>query len=884
MNADSAPPALASWLLTRILPEDFREACLGDLEERFRNEIVPARGAAAARRWYWGEVLRAPIALLQSPRPSPRFAGDSSVSLLAADLHFATRTLRRRPAFTTLVVLILGLGIGATTAIFSAVYPILFASLPYPDASRITMIWESTKDGGRDNVGFTTWRELTDLSRSFEATAAVGGFSGTMTGRSEPEQLVGQKVTESFFRVLGVSPAIGRGFSHEEDRPGAARVVILSDALWRRRFGGDSSIVGRDITIDGNPFAVVGIMPASFVNVLNPAAQLYTPLRYDVSLPYACRGCHHLRAVARLRAGVTTTAAARELEGIYATMRRDHPTDYAGVTLLPVRLQDDITRAVRPALLAVLAAAALVLLIACANVTNLLLGRAAQRRGEFALRAALGASRGRVMRQLLTESLLLSGLGGALGVALAVFGVRGLVALSPAMMPRVDAIALNSSALGFALAISLAVGVIFGLVPAWHATRRNLHQGTGAGSRRTAGGASFTRGALVISEVALALLLLVGSGLLLRSMREVLNVDPGFDAEQLLTVQIQSGGQRMPDDATTWRFFEQVLTRVRALPGVTSAALTSQLPLSNDFDGYGIHSEKHPNPNPSEDPSAFRYGVSAGYLETMRIPLLRGRTLTPQDVAGQPEVVVINQSFAKRVFPGEDAIGQRVRVGDPAKGPWRTIVGIVGDVKQVSLAAERSDALYQPEVQSPYGADGAMTLVVRGGGDVNALLPAIRQAVAEVDRDQPVIRVATMAALLHASEAQRRFALVLFEGFALVALILAAAGIYGVLSGMVTERIREIGVRSALGASRRDILSLIVGAGMRLTGIGLTVGLVASVLLSRTIASMLFGITATDLPTYLGVALVLFAVAIAACWLPARRAARIDPVTTLRAD
>lgn len=806
------------------------------------------------------------------------------MSLLVADLRFASRTLRRRPSFTLLMVLILGLGIGATTAIFSAVFPILFASLPYPDADRITMIWEGNKDGGRDNLGFTTWRELTDGSRAFAATAAIGGFSGTMTGRNEPEQLVGQKVSEGFFRVLGVSPAIGRAFNAAEDRPGAARVVILSNALWRRRFGGDSAIVGRDITIDGNSFAVIGIMPAGFVNVLNPVAQLYTPLRYDITLPYACRGCHHLRGVARLRAGVSVSTAARELDGIYATMRRDHPADYAGVTLFPVRLQDDITRAVRPALLAVLAAAGLVLLIACANVTNLLLGRAAQRRGEFALRAALGASRGRVMRQLLTESLLISGLGGALGVALAVVGVRGLVALSPAMMPRVDAIAVNTSVLAFAVAVTLAVGVIFGLVPAWHATRRDLHDGMRAGSRRTAGGSAMTRGILVVSEVALALLLLVGSGLLLRSMRQVLDVDPGFDSAHLLTVQIQSGGPRMPSDSATWRFFDQVLTSVRALPGVTAAAFTSQLPLSNDFDGYGIHSEKHPNPNPSADPSAFRYGVSAGYLETMRIPLLRGRTLEPRDGIGQPEVVVINQAFAKRVFPGEDALGQRVRVGDPAAGPWRTIVGIVGDVKQVSLAAEQSDALYQPEVQSPYGADGAMTLVVRGTGDVSALLPSIRQAVADIDRDQPLIRVATMASLLHASEAQRRFAMVLFEGFALVALILAAAGIYGVLSGMVTERIREIGVRTALGASRRDILSLIVGAGMRLTGIGLVVGLLASLLLSRTIASMLFGITATDLPTYFGVALLLLAVAVAACWLPARRAARIDPVTTLRAD
>ncbi len=351
-----------------------------------------------------------------------------------------------------------------------------------------------------------------------------------------------------------------------------------------------------------------------------------------------------------------------------------------------------------------------------------------------------------------------------------------------------------------------------------------------------------------------------------------------------MTVQVQSGGPRMTDDAATWRFFDEVLTAVRALPGVTSAALTSQLPLSDDYDGYGIHSEKHPNPNPADDPSAFRYGVSAGYLETMQVPLVRGRLLTSQDGVEQPEVVVINESFAKRFWRGEDPIGQRIRMGDPSEGPWRTIVGVVGDVKQVSLAMEQSDAVYHPEVQSPYGADGAMTLVVRGAGDVTALVPAIRRAIAAVDPDQPVVRVATMTELLRASAAQRRFALVLFEGFALVALVLAAAGIYGVLNGMVVARLREIGVRTALGATRRNIIQLVVGAGARLTLAGLAIGLLASLLLTRVIRGLLFGVSPSDPATYLGVGVVLMVVAGAACWIPARRAVGVDLVSTLRAE
>jgi putative ABC transport system permease protein len=523
----------------------------------------------------------------------------------------------------------------------------------------------------------------------------------------------------------------------------------------------------------------------------------------------------------------------------------------------------------------------LVLVIACANVTNLLLARGVRRRGEFALRAALGAGGGRLIRQLLTESLLLAAMGGVVGMVVAVLGVRALVALSPPGLPRAGAIGVHGTVFAFGLGVSALVGLVFGLIPAFQAARHDPHRDLERGSRRSTGGHRRTRGALVVAEVALALVLLVSSGLLLRSLERLFAVPVGFDSSRLLTMQVQIVGHRFDENGATARFFGQALAAVRGVPGVTAAALTSQLPLSGDKDEYGAHFEAGPA-QPAQSYSAFRYAVSPGYLETMGIPVRRGRPLDERDGENAPRVAVISASLAQRRFSGVDPIGRHLRLGPTTGAPY-TIVGVVGDVRQMSLALSESDAVYINASQSWF-ADHVMSLVIRASGNAAALAPAIRQAVWSVDKDQPVVRVATVDDLLAASAAERRFALILFEAFALAALMLAAGGIYGVLSGSVAERTREIGVRSALGATRGAILALVLRQGLGLTGLGVAIGLAGAAAASQAIAAMLFGVSRLDPPTYVGVIALLTGVALVACGVPAWRAARIDPVRTLRAE
>jgi putative ABC transport system permease protein len=551
--------------------------------------------------------------------------------------------------------------------------------------------------------------------------------------------------------------------------------------------------------------------------------------------------------------------------------------------MLVPTLKEQVVGGVRPALLAVLGAVALVLLIACANVMNLLIARGAQRRGEFAMRAALGAGHGRLLRQLLTESLLLAALGGVLGLGVAALSVRALVAAAPPALPRLADIRLDGAALAFTLAVTVVAGLTFGLLPAGRATRGDLHPAAAEVSRRTAGSRHATRRALVVAEIALALTLLVGTGLLARTMARLFAVPPGFNAAQVLTMQVQTTGPRFNNDTVTHAFFDRVLDTVRALPGVESAGLSSQLPLSGDFDMYGIHAEAKPRPNPEEDPSAFRYAVSAGYLETMQVPLLRGRLLAPTDRSDAPPVVLISDGLARRVWPREDPLGQRVRIGDATSGSWWTIVGVVGDVKQVALASRTDDAVYVPEAQWPR-ADGAMSLAVRLRTGSAPATKAVRAAIWGVDKDQPILRVAAMAQLVSASEAQRRFTLLLFAAFAAVALVLAVTGIYGVLSNSVAERTREIGVRSVLGATRADILALVAREGMVLTGFGLVIGLAGAAAASKAVAAMLFDTSRLDPATYLVVILLLIGVSAAAATVPAWRAARVDPALTLRSE
>jgi putative ABC transport system permease protein len=797
---------------------------------------------------------------------------------LIKDIHYGFRSLLKNPGFTAVAVITLALGIGDSTAIFSAVNPILFEPLPYPSANRIMMIWETRMDGGHSpGNAFGTYRGLVEQSRSFDAIAAMKSWQPTRTSATEPERLDGQRVSASYFDVLGVSPAMGRNFQPSEDQLNGSKVVILSDALWRRRFNSDSAILGRQLTLDEDSYTVIGVMPGAFENVLDPESELWAPLQYDMSQGRAWG--HHLRMVARLRPGVSREQARGEIDVISHGLVQEHPRDYGREGFFVNSLQDDITGGVKPALLAILGAVVLLLLIACVNVTNLLLARGAQRRGEFVMRAALGAGRTRLIRQLLTESLLLAAIGGALGMLVADIGVRALVALTPHGLPRAGAIALNGTVFLFGLGITTLIGLLVGLIPALGASRIDLNTGMQQTSRGMVGDHQFTRRALVVGEVALALVLLVSAGLLLRSMQRLFAVDPGFNASNLLTMQVQTAGQRFREDSTTHRFFAQALAAVREVPGVASASFTSLLPLSTDSDIYGAQFESSPN-DPAQDQGAFRYAVTPGYFETIGIPLRRGRLLNTHDVAGAPVAVVINESFAKRKFPDRDPIGQRLHLGRTDL-PWYTIVGVVGDVKQTSLAVRQADAVYITPTQG-YFADNSMSLVVRTRGDAAVLAPAIRSAIWSVDKDQPIVRVATMDQLLVASAAERRFALILFQAFALVALVLAATGIYGLLSGSVTERTREIGVRLALGASRRDILALVARQGLKLTGLGIVIGVGGAQAASQAIVTLLFGVSRVDPITYLGVIALLMGVAVIACWVPARRAIKVDPLVALR--
>ena len=859
-----------------------------ELSDEVRDYLERATSAHVARGLAPRDARRAAqleIGNATVTREQVRSYGwENTIETLLADLRFAARRLRTNPGFSVVAVSTLALGIGATTAIFSAVNPILFAPLPYPHAERIVMVSDIGSDQSPLDLTFGTYQELVARARSFDATAAFEAWQPTLVGNTEPERLNGQHVSAGFFRALGVAPVLGRDFLASEDRPDGPKVAIVSDALWRRRLGGDPAIVGRTVKLNDDSYVVIGVMPAGFENVLGPASDLWVPLQYNTSFTAESKEWgHHLRMVARARAGIGIEQAARELNQIARTpVPEFQRVPWAALAngLIVSSLQHDVTRDVRPALLAVLGAVVLVLAIACVNVTNLLLARGAYRQSEFAMRAALGADRSRLIRQLLTESLLLAAIGGALGVAVAEIGLRGVIALSPPGLPRVNAIRVDATVLAFAVAVTTLIGVLIGVIPALSVSREDLTVGLQQGSRRTAGGQRRTRGGLVVAEVAIALVLLVSAGLLLRSIERLFAVPTGFDASNLLTMQVQEAGHRFAADSARVRFFEQSLEEVKRVPGVASAAYTSLLPLSGDVDVYGVHFEA--DRDATGQSAALRYAVTPGYFETMHIPLVRGRMLDAHDVAGAPRAMLINASFAKQRFPKGDAIGQRLKVG-PDDGQWYTIVGVVGDVRQTSLSLGDEDAVYVTPGQWHWG-DRLMTLVVRGRGNATTLTAPIRRAIWSVDKNQPIVRIATMDDLLALSQANRHFALVLFEAFGVVALLLAAVGIFGVLSGGVTERLREIGVRSALGASSADILTLIVRQGMTLTSLGIAIGVGGSLLASRALVTLLFGVSRLDPITYGGVVVLLLVVALMASWAPAWRASRVDPAITLRAE
>ncbi len=859
-----------------------------DVDDEVRQLLDDATAAHLASGLTLEQARRAARLEVGNPavlREEVRASGwENVVETFVADVRYGARRLRSNPGFAAVVILTLALGIGASTAVFSAAKPILFDSLPYPDAHRIVTIWDYNSDGSGLPVTFGSFREMAERSRTFDSFAVIRPSAATLTGAAEPERLDGERVSHGYFRVLGVQPALGRGFQASDDQPNAPRVVILSHGLWRRRFAADAAIIGQPIALDDDRHTVIGVMPSTFENILAPTTDIWRPLQYDTTLPtQGPEWGHHLRMIGRIVPQTALGAAKAELDQIASVRvpefsRPPWASMPRGLQVTP--LQDEITSDVKPALLAVLGAVTVLLLIVCVNVTNLLLGRAAQRQSEFSMRMALGAGRLRLTRQLITESLLLTAIGGGIGVVVAAVGVRALVAASPTALPRAAAIAVDGSIVAFALGFITVIGLLVGLIPALHASRAN-QIGTPHGVRHT-GGHHAIRHAFVVAEVALALVILVSAGLLFRSVERLFAVPAGFDATNRITMQLQTSGRRYSDPKVTRAFFASALDAVRQVPGVVSAGFTSQLPLSNNSDAYGVHFESVPTLESNEDRGATRYAVTPDYFAALGIALRQGRLLDARDREGAPLAVLLNESYARRRFPNQDPVGQRLRIG-PDSGPWYTIVGIVGDVKQMSLAVSRGDAVYVTTSQWPF-ADSVLSLVVQTERNAAALAPAIQRAIWSVDKDQPITRVATMESLLAASAAERRFALTLFEVFGIAALALAAFGTYGVLSGSVTERTREIGVRAALGASRRQILALVVRQGMSLTVLGVMIGLAGAVAASRAVASLLFGTSPLDPMTYVSVVAILLAVSAIACWLPAWRAAWVDPAVTLRAE
>jgi putative ABC transport system permease protein len=743
------------------------------------------------------------------------------------------------------------------------------------------MVWERGANGSHDNVGFLSYRDLVTQSRTLQSAAAVGSWFAMINPAGGPERVDGDRVSWTYFRTLGVRPALGRDFTEDEDVPGKHFEVILSHGLWTRAFGSDTGIIGRVIPVGGTPMTVVGVMPAGFQNVISPNAQIWRVLGY-ANQPWACRTCHHLRMIARLKPGATMEAGEAELDVIYKRLIAAYPTEYASAGAAIVPVQREVTKEFRPALLAMTGAVVVLLLIAIANVSSLLLARAVRRQEEFAVRTALGAGVGRLTRQLLTESLLLAILGGIVAIGVAATAIPLLVAHLPPEIPRLGDVRFSGAAFLVASILIFIATFATGLVPASQRRSGDLATTLRSGRRTSGGTRQLARSGLVIAEVALALMLLVGCGLLGRSVVSLLNVNPGFRVGNTLTLEINSVGAAYGQDEGIFTYQDRVREAVRQIPGVVSVAITSQIPLGGNMDRYGVHAIDKVGSNPEKSPSGDRYSVSPGFLETMGVAITSGRDFTAREATDTANrVVLLSDALARELWPGENPLGKIVTVGG-FDSPPRRVIGTTANVRGTGLDATVTKQVYSPQRQ--WGADNQAILVVRSEGDPEALASTVRRVVHSIDPSQPIVRVATMDQLIATTTAQRRLALVLFAAFGGTALLLAIAGIYGVLAGRVAERTREIGLRSALGATPRDILGLVVGQGMRLALVGLALGMAGSLGLSRFLTSLLFGITPNDPMTVGWVMASLGAVTLLACVIPALRALRVEPTVALRSE
>ena len=815
-----------------------------------------------------------------------------ALETLGQDIRYAVRQLRRNPRFTLAAVLTLALGTGATTATFTVASAVLFRDLPYRDPAQLVQFWTAFRQHGMDRVVFShlEYLDYRSRTRSFSDLAAYGQNTQTLKANGEPEQVWLSDVSTNLFDMLGVSPIFGRTFSPDDSENGRSRVVILGHGLWQRRFGSDPKAVGSTLLLQGEPHTIVGVMPATF---RSPAslAELWRPIVFGGEMVAAPqRGSRSLSMIGRLRPGVPIDGGRREMATLAEQIANEHREQYPqelGYSVALVPLHEEVTGGVRRALLVLLAAVGMVMLIACANVANLLLTRATERHTEMAVRATLGASRGRMVSQMFTESLVLGLLGGAAGTLLALWGVDILLAsVPPGVLPRLDEVTVSAPLFWFSLALSLAASLLFGLAPAAEASSTSLGDRLKEGHRTGLSRPRSTlRSLLIVSEVALALVLLAGAGLLIRSYARLTSVPSGFDAGGSLTLRISLPPEKYPSRAHQQAFFDAAAERVGALPGVQAIGLVTSLPFSGWRNDWSISLEGITSMDEREGrslPAANYFAVNREYFRAMGIPVVQGRTFETADATSTPTVLV-NQTLANRFWPGQTPLGKRLKMGGAtSRWPWRSIVGVVGDVRQTNLETAMMPEIFVLDADERKPMAPAMFMVVRAGEDAMKLTPAIRRAVAALDPDQAVSSVRMLSDRVSLTLAERRFQLLLLAVFAGIAVALAAVGVYGVVACSVGQRTRELGLRFALGAQRADVFRLVIGQGMRLTAIGVAAGVAGALALSRFLESLLFEMAPTDPLTFVAVAAMLTLVALLATWIPARRASRVDPVEALR--
>jgi putative ABC transport system permease protein len=885
---------LAGLNLSPVRQIEITEELSQHLEDRYEQALSHGASKEEAQRQVL-EELNAPELLAAELKRGERRVPQNPVVLgaegktnlmsdIGQDLRYALRMLLKNPGFASVAILALALGIGANTAIFSVDNTVLLQPLPYKNPKELVMVWENATHLGfpKDTpspANFLDWRGQNTV---FTGMAAMARKNFNLTGVGEPERLDGRRVSANLFDLLGVQPRLGRGFLPQEDTPGT-HVVILSHGLWQRRFGSDPRIIGQALNLNGESYSVVGGMPPG-VGVPrggNWKDQLWVPIAFPSEDAWS--RAHYLEVIARIKPGVTLKQAQAEMETIAAHLAQQYPETNLRIGTVVSPLHEEVVGDIRPALLVLLGAVGFVLLIACANVANLLLARAAVRQKEIALRLALGASRSRLTRQFLTESVLLAMLGAAAGLIFAVAGLRILKTFIPDMISQAGSIGIDAKVLIFTALVAVITGLIFGLAPAAQAFNFNLNETLNEGGREGAGGSKGARlrGLLVIAEVAVSFVLLIGAGLLINSFIHLRNLDPGFRADHLLTAKIDLPEVKYPDQEHRTPFLDEVLRRVSALPGVQSAAIANNLPLTYNGNSMYIAVEGIPDPPIDQQLDVIYRAIGPGYFSTMGIPLVRGRDFTDQDTAETSNTVVVSEKLAQHFWPAQDPIGKRLKPGLSDSG-WREVIGVVKDVRQNDFIAAPKMQMYMSYRQLKDLAPNA--LVVRTRVEPMSLATPLRNAVWSVDKDQPVSNIDTMENIVAGAVARQRFSTMLLGIFATLALVLAAVGIYGVMSYSVAQRTREIGIRMALGARRGDVLRMTVQQGLKLVVMGVAIGLVAAFVLTRVMTSLLFGISATDPVTFVSISLMLMSVAMFASYIPALRATKVDPMVALRAQ